>query len=185
MSPLRRWVLIASFTLQTLLISITALLATLKLISNQTASNRDVSSGIARRAQPLQSTSQHTIIWVDLAPLALLAFQSAGQVIASRVLKYNELPTVVLTSLLADLMSDPHILTAGIFEDPKRNRRAVAVIMMFAGAVCGGVFTKGWVGLAGALWIAAAIKALMVLAWVLWLPAPEVRDPSGDAEPAG
>jgi hypothetical protein len=181
MSPLRRWVLIASFTIQTLLIGITALLVTLKLISNQTASNRDVSSGVARHAQQLQSTSQDTIIWVDLAPLALLAFQSAGQLVASRVLKYNELPTVVLTSLLADLMSDSHLLTAGLFEDPKRNRRAVAVVMLVAGAISGGVFTKGWVGLSGALWIAAAIKALMVVAWVLWLPAPEVRDPRGDA----
>ncbi len=108
--------------------------------------------------------------WTDLVPISLLAFESAGQVVASRVLKYNEIPTVVLTSLIADLMSDAHLLTAGIFDDVKRNRRVAAVFMLLGGAICGGVFTKGWIGFAGAIWIAASIKGIMVIAWLIWRP---------------
>jgi len=122
---------------------------------------------------------------MDLVPISLLAFQSAGQVVASRVLKYNELPTVVLTSLIADLMSDAHLLTAGLFDDHKRNRRAAAVVMQLAGAICGGVFTKGWVGFAGAMWVAAAVKGVIVVAWLVWAPKVEIREDDSAANDQG
>ena len=67
-------------------------------------------------------------------------------------------------------MMDTHLLTAGLFEDPQRNRRAASAIMLFVGAVIGGVIAKSWLGFAGALWIGAFLKALMVLAWLLWKP---------------
>ena len=119
-------------------------------------------------------------MWTDLAPISLFAFQSAGQVVVSRVLKYNEIPTVALTTLVADLMSDAHLLTVGIFDDVKRNRRVAALFMLLGGAVCGGVFTKGWIGFTGAIWIAASIKSIMVIAWLIWKPKPvEVKVEEG------
>ena len=162
---LRRAVLISSFLLQALLIMITAILATTGVIYNK--------HGDGESSKAFDATG--------LAPLALLAFQSAGQVVASRALKYNELPTVVLTSLMADLMSDAHLLTAGLFDDPKRNRRVMGIVFLLGGAICGGVFTQGWVGLAGALWIAAILKFVMVFAWAIWSPKPKEGEQDGQA----
>jgi hypothetical protein len=84
------------------------------------------------------------------------------------VLKFNSMPTVVLTSLYCDLMSDPNLLTAGLFEDPDRNRRAVSAVLLFVGATVGGALSKSSIGYSGALWIATGVKGLMVLAWLLW-----------------
>lgn len=113
------------------------------------------------------------INWKDLAPISLLAFQAAGQIVASRALRHNDLPTAVVTSMLCDLMSDAHLLSGGVFEDSKRNRRTAAAVLLFLGAIVGGVLTRSWVGLAGVLFIAATLKALMVLAWLLWPQAKE------------
>ncbi|KIX09748.1 uncharacterized protein Z518_00829 [Rhinocladiella mackenziei CBS 650.93] len=158
LGPLKRWVITASFLIQTTLMIITALL---------------ISTGVAAKTEPeLASTpdGRGTFAWVELCPIALLAFQSAGQIVASRVLKYNSMPTVVLTSLYCDLMSDPNLLTAGLFEDPDRNRRAVSAVILFVGATIGGALTKTSVSYSGALWIATGIKGSMVLAWTLWRP---------------
>lgn len=126
-----------------------------------------ISTGVTLRTER-QDTGRGSFGWVELCPIALLAFQSAGQIVASRVLKYNSMPTVVLTSLYCDLMSDPNLLTAGLFEDPDRNRRAVSAIALFVGATIGGALIKTDVGYSGALWIATGVKGLMVLAWLLW-----------------
>ena len=156
---------------------VVAILASTKTISNQTGVLDDFSSGTQA------GVFSESINWTDLAPISLLAFQSAGQVVASRVLKFNEIPTVVLTSLIADMMSDAHLVTAGLFHDSKRNRRVAAIFMLLGGAICGGVFTKGWIGFAGALWVAASIKGIMVIAWLIWAPKPvEVEE---EGEPNG
>jgi len=147
--PLKRWVLLSSFLLQTILILITAILAT---------------TGVVAKDR----VGASTFPWSDLCPIALLAFQSAGQVVASRVLKYNSMPTVVLTSLYCDLMSDPHLFTAGLFDDADRNRRAGGAIVLFAGASIGAALSKTSVGFGGIMWIASGLKAIMVLAWLLW-----------------
>ncbi|EXJ93388.1 hypothetical protein A1O1_01780 [Capronia coronata CBS 617.96] len=154
LGALKRWVLITSFLIQTLFMVVTCILIT---------------TGVTPRTKP--NTSDHgrgRYDWIELCPIALLAFQSAGQIVASRVLKYNSMPTVVLTSLYCDLMSDPHLLTAGLFEDPDRNRRAVSAVALFVGATIGGALVKSDVGYEGALWIATGVKGLMVLAWLLW-----------------
>lgn len=131
-----------------------------------------VSSGIAATGPqdniPHKPGDRGRFQWVDLCPVALLAFQSAGQIVASRVLRYNSMPTLVLTSLYCDLMSDPNLFTAGLFEDPDRNRRAVSVTALFVGALVGGALSKSSVGYPVALWIATGLKACMVVAWLLW-----------------
>ena len=57
----------------------------------------------------------------------------------------------------------------------ERNRRAGAPILLLFGAVAGGVFAHSSVGIAGALWTAAIIKAFMVIAWFFW-PAEEEEE---------
>jgi uncharacterized membrane protein YoaK (UPF0700 family) len=139
----KRWVVVTSFTFQLFLIIIAAIMVT------------------------LGSTQGPGLHWHVLVPLTLLAFQSAGQTVASRVLQYNGTPTVVLTSSYCDLFSDPKLF-AGLGDNPERNRRIAAPLLLLAGACCGGVFAKSSVGLAGALWTAAGLKACIILAWLVW-----------------
>lgn len=163
LSPRKRWVLIVSFGLQCIMIITAASLVTTGVTSNKRPS-------VDQTDRERNSKIDSTYPFLDFLPIGLLAFQSAGQVVASRILKYNAMPTVVLTTLYTDLMMDSHLLTAGLFEDPQRNRRAASAIMLFVGAVIGGVIAKSWLGFAGALWIGAFLKSLMVLAWLLWKP---------------
>lgn len=104
-----------------------------------------------------------------LVPLALVAFQSCGQAVTSRALKYNALTSVVLTSIYCDLFSDKDLFA---WDNVERNRRAAAPILLLFGAVIGGLFSHSSIGIMGALWLAAGLKALMVVAWFFW-PAEE------------
>ncbi|PGH04736.1 hypothetical protein AJ79_07015 [Helicocarpus griseus UAMH5409] len=101
---------------------------------------------------------------IVLLPLALLSFQSAGQIVASRLLAFNELPTVVLTSTYCDLMFDPLLFSK---DNVKRNRRAASVVALVVGAGLGGIMTKGG-SVAGALWVAGAVKVFVAMGWVGW-----------------
>jgi hypothetical protein len=104
---------------------------------------------------------------IVLAPLAMLAFQSAGQITMSRVLAYNELPTVVLTSTYCDLFIDPYLLTSPINENPKRNRRALSVVALLAGATIGGFLTRDG-DISNALWTTATVKIILAGIWLCW-----------------
>jgi Protein of unknown function (DUF1275) len=112
-----------------------------------------------------------------LIPIALLSFQASGKVVASRVLEYSALPTVVITVLFTDLVSDPSFFSGGLFSNGWRNRRVGGVTFYFAGAVLGGVFASSVYGFAGALWLAAAIKGAIICAWIFWW---EKRGEDGD-----
>lgn len=103
----------------------------------------------------------------SLAPLALLAFQFGGQIVTSRALGFNEVPTNVLTSLYCDLLSDP-LLAAPWRANVKRNRRVVAVLLMLAGAILGGWLQRSRAGMPAALWIAGAVKMGIAVAWAVW-----------------
>ncbi|EHK39907.1 uncharacterized protein TrAtP1_005920 [Trichoderma atroviride] len=151
-SPKRRWVLCVSFAAQTLFIVAAALIVTLT----------------------TPSEDKDHVGWTVLAPLALVAFQSCGQAVTSRALKYNALTSVVLTSIYCDLFSDQDLFA---FQNAERNRRAAAPTLLLIGAVLGGVFSHSSLGIAGALWTAAALKAIMVITWFFW-PA----EPSDDEE---
>lgn len=121
-------------------------------------------------ANSVKSDGDSEFPWHELCPIALLAFQSAGQIVAGRMLKFNSLPTVVLTSLFCDLMSDPALFSAGLLQNPDRNRRALGAVLLFAGATVSGALIKTSVGYSGALWIATGVKGAMVLAWLVWSP---------------
>jgi uncharacterized membrane protein YoaK (UPF0700 family) len=149
-SPKRRWVLIASFTVQMLLTIAAATIVTV--------------------TPP--PTNSDTVGWNVLVPLALVAFQSCGQAVTSRALKYNALTSVVLTSIYCDLFSDKDLFA---FDNVERNRRAAAPTLLLVGAVTGGLFAHSSIGIMGALWLAAFLKFLMVISWVFW-PAEEEEE---------
>jgi len=149
-SPKRRWVLCVSFSAQLLLTVAAALIVTFT----------------------PAPTSPESTNWTVLVPLALVAFQSCGQAVTSRALKYNALTSVVLTSIYCDLFSDQQLFA---LDNVERNRRAGAPVLLLIGAVAGGVFSHSSVGIAGALWTAAIIKAFMVVAWFFW-PAEEEEE---------
>lgn len=109
--------------------------------------------------------NQNEIGWRVLVPIALLAFQSCGQAVTSRALKYNALTSVVLTSIYCDLFSDAELFA---LRNAERNRRTAAPLALLLGAFFGGKFAHSSVGIAGALWTAAALKAVIVVAWFFW-----------------
>ncbi|KAG6012990.1 hypothetical protein E4U43_007540 [Claviceps pusilla] len=149
-SPKRRWVLCASFAAQATLTMAAAIVVTVK-------------------PTPKNETAMG---WSVLLPLALVAFQSCGQAVTSRALKYNALTSVVLTSIYCDLFSDQDLFRR---DNPERNRRAAAPIMLLAGAVMGGLLSHSSFGIQGVLWAAAGIKSLMVIVWVFWPAEDEER----------
>jgi len=134
-------VLIASYAFQALLIAVAATIATF---------GKDTKEGLH---------------WQMLVPLASVAFQSSGQAVTSRALKYNGLTSVVLTSNYCDLFSDPALFSMSNVE---RNRRIGAPLALLAGACIGGLFAHSSVGLAGALWTAVGLKLIAVVAWMFW-----------------
>jgi predicted Abi (CAAX) family protease len=83
---------------------------------------------------------------------------------------------VVLTSVYHDLFSDAELLVARTVE---RNRRAAAPVFLVLGALMGGRFAESDWGVAGALWTAAALKAMVV---VVWLAGPAAGDNEGEEE---
>ncbi|RDA90290.1 hypothetical protein CP533_1494 [Ophiocordyceps camponoti-saundersi (nom. inval.)] len=147
-SPRRRWVLCASFAAQAGLIVAAAL--------------------IIAAAPPARDDA---VDWTVLLPLALVAFQSCAQAVASRALRHNALTSVVLTSIYCDLFSDQDLFSLFNVE---RNRRAAAPLLLLLGSIAGGLLAHSSLGISGALWSAAAIKLCMVVAWFLWPPEPEV-----------
>lgn len=141
----RRWVLLASFTIQLLCIAIAALIVTIFHSS---------------RNQPLS--------WMILVPIVLVAFQSSGQAVTSRVLKYNGLTSVVLTSVYCDLFSHPDFLSPKLIKNAEQMQRVGAVVCLLLGVVLGGFWAHSSVGMMGALWTAAFLKGLIILAWAFW-----------------
>jgi hypothetical protein len=115
---------------------------------------------------------KNDIAWNVLVPIALVAFQSCGQAVTSRALKYNALTSVVLTSIYCDLFSDTQLFH---LHNVERNQRLGAPIMLLMGAIAGGKFAHSSFGIAGALWTAAGLKLLVVIAWFFW-PAEEEEE---------
>lgn len=114
----------------------------------------------------------------SMAPLALMAFQFGGQIVTSRVLGFNEVPTNVLTSLYCDLLSDP-LLWAPMGANVKRDRRVTAVVLMLAGAIVGGWLQRSRAGMPAALWIAGAVKMVIAVSWLVWRGKAPVKAQDG------
>lgn len=146
----KRWVLVSAYFLQLLMIVAAALMVTLG---------------------PKTGTSGPVTVWIAV-PIALVAFQSAGQAVTSRVLQFNALTGVVLTSIYVDLFSDAQLFAAPT-QNVQRNQRAAAPILLLIGALFGGLWAHSDFGLAGALWTAVVLKFTIILAWSFWPAEPE------------
>lgn len=120
-------------------------------------------------AIPHSLTEQPTggTLFLELIPLALLSFQCGGQMTASRGMGFNEIPTVVLTSVYFDIASDP-ALVSGVTTNLKRNRRIGSVVAIVVGAIIGGWLCHSKAEMESALWISGFIKACMAVAWAFW-----------------
>lgn len=106
-------------------------------------------------------------LFLELIPIALLAFQSAGSITSSRSLGYNEIPTVVLTSVYFDVASDPKLAQVPT-TNPKRNRRVGGVVALLVGAIVGGWLGRSSGGMQSALWMAAGFKFVIGFGWLVW-----------------
>ncbi|KAH7148251.1 hypothetical protein EDB81DRAFT_719883 [Dactylonectria macrodidyma] len=148
-SPKRKWVLCLSFVIQMVLIIVAASILT----------------------WGPKGAGPDEVPWYVIVPIGLIALQSCGQAVASRALKYNALTSVVLTSIYCDLFSDAELFES-IFINVERNQRMAAPTLLLVGALIGGFIAKSALGAAGALWVAAGLKFLIVLSWALW-PAEE------------
>ncbi|KAL4888064.1 hypothetical protein BDV59DRAFT_189333 [Aspergillus ambiguus] len=149
LGPRQRRTLIISFLIQSIVLMVTALLVQSETIP-----------GIQQEGKIHMETE-----WSQEAAIVLLSIQSAGQIVASRALGYNEIPTVVITSLLCDLVSDPKLF---LLQNKKRDRRVVAFVLTLAGAIAGGWITKTTGDIYAAMWLVAAIKFVISAAWVFW-----------------
>ncbi|KAA8569700.1 hypothetical protein MFRU_004g04060 [Monilinia fructicola] len=111
--------------------------------------------------------------FIELIPLGFLAFQSGGQIVTSRILGFNEVPTTVLTSVYCDIASDPKLFAK---DNVKRNRRVAAVLAILSGGIAGGWISRSTAGLSASLWFAAAIKLAIAFSWAVWKPKPVTLD---------
>ena len=144
--PRRRSTMIISFGIQTIALLATAILIQLEIIT------------------PKPEDPRAPIEWMQVLALSLLAFQAGGQICASRILALDEIPTVVVTALLCDLLVDPK-LTAKF--NPKRNRRVGAFLALFLGAMTAGGLSKT-TSMASSIWLAMGLKLTVTLGWIVW-----------------
>ncbi|KAI8675776.1 hypothetical protein NCS57_00479700 [Fusarium keratoplasticum] len=144
-SPTRKWVLCLSFAIQTLFVAGAAAIVT----------------------WGPKGAGPDDVPWYVITPIALVAFQSCGQAVASRALKYNALTSVVLTSIYCDLFSDAALFES-VFVNAERNRRVAAPSLLLIGAIIGGLVQKSELGTAGALWLAVALKLVIMCGWAAW-----------------
>ncbi|KAK7184272.1 uncharacterized protein CC84DRAFT_1234514 [Paraphaeosphaeria sporulosa] len=149
---LRRTVLF-SFALQTVCVVIAAIIIQSGTIDGRYPSTRD----------------PRDVNFTELAVVALLSFQAAGQIVNSRGLGVSEVPTVVITSLVCDLVSD-ELLFAGLTKNGKRNRRFLGFLLTLLGAIVGGWISKATGQVGPCLWFVAALKACISLYWVGVVP---------------
>lgn len=149
MSPIRRGTLVSSFLIQSTFILVTAAI---------------IEAGVVDGSSPRFAQD---IDWRQVIPIALLSFQSAGQMVGSRILNISEIPTVVVTSVLCDFASDPR-LTDPLRANAKRNRRLLGFFGILVGAVAGGWISKCAGQIQSVLWLAGGIKLLITVSWMLW-----------------
>lgn len=170
----RRLIFVISFVLQTVLIIIAAALVTAGVVSN-----RPFVAGTFSSGSHLSPSASVQTDYRDLIPVAVLAFESAGQVCLSRVLSVIELPTIVLSTLYHDFTADLYC-TKDLWRKSasckdfafvtcrRQNKRLLSIIALFIGGVVGGEMYKSRAGMGGALWLAAGLKGGIAIAFALW-----------------
>lgn len=152
--PTRRGTLAVSFAVQVAFTAVAAALVQAGVVPSSTTTTR---SGAGSTLDSQE--------FLERVPVALLAFQSAGQLSTAQLVGVGEVPTVVLTSVYYGLAAD-----AGFFRrrNIHRDRRLAGVVAFFAGAISGGWLERSRGGIAAALWISAALKLGITVSWLFW-----------------
>lgn len=143
--PTRRGTLAAGFAVQFALTAVAAALVQAGAVPSSSGSNSEE--------------------FLERVPVALLAFQSAGQLSTAQLVGVGEVPTVVLTSVYHGLAADAGFFRRG---NVHRDRRIAGVVAFFAGAISGGWLERSRGGIAAALWISAAVKLGIAVSWLFW-----------------
>lgn len=157
LGPKRRITNIICFLLQSIALLIASMLVQVDVVS------------------PRAEDPRAPIAWMQILPISLLAFQAAGQIVASRTLEYDEIPTVVLTTLLCDLLIDQRLFAR---DNPKRNRRVACFVTLILGAMTAGGLYK-MTNMSASLWLAFALKVVMTVAWAFWEGVEKTKDEDG------
>lgn len=144
--PRRRGVLCASFAAQTICLIIAAALV---------------------QGKAVPGMESHEDSMTVLIPLVFLAMQAGGQVSASDIIGYKEIPTTVLTSVYFGIVSDPRLCDSPL-KNSKRNRRIALIAALLLGAIVGGWLSKVHGGIPIIFWVAAGLKFCISISWLFW-----------------
>jgi uncharacterized membrane protein YoaK (UPF0700 family) len=155
LGPSRHTTLASSFFIQTSLLTTAAALIQSGVVPG--ILHDALSGGGGARSEP----------WITLVPLPMLSFQAGMQSVTARQLGFNEIPTTVLTSCFCDLGNDPNLFV-GVTKNWQRNRRIGSVIAILLGGIIGGWLSRTSNGMPTNIWMAAAVKGVIVIAWFLW-----------------
>ncbi|EXJ87150.1 hypothetical protein A1O3_04109 [Capronia epimyces CBS 606.96] len=145
--PRSRGMLSVSFAVQAILLTVAAVLVQTKVVPDTTDGSESMKV---------------------LIPLVFLGFQAGGQVWASEVLGFKEIPTTVLTSVYFGLASDVRFMQ-GIKTNPSRNRRLGAVCALLLGAISGGWLSRSRAGIPAVFFVAAGLKYVISAMWLIWV----------------
>jgi len=120
----------------------------------------------------------------ELVVVAMLSFGQGGQIVNSRGLAVGEVPTVVITSLICDLVSDEKLFV-GLTKNGKRNRRFLGFALTLLGGITGGWISKETHKVSPCLWFVFGIKMVITLYWVGFIPLYRIfRGPRRNASPS-
>ncbi|KAE8155653.1 hypothetical protein BDV40DRAFT_310824 [Aspergillus tamarii] len=136
----RRWVLCLLFTIQILCVATAATIVTIYQISRNSL-----------------------LTWKVIVLLMLVAFQSSNQAVISRVLQFNNLTSVVLTSVYCDLFSSPELPPLSMLYGVENRRRGGAVVYLLLGTMLGVFWAKSPVGLIEMFWTAVLCKTCIAV----------------------
>lgn len=180
----RRLIFVTSFAIQTIFILAAASLVATDQVSSRPFVTGTFSSGVNAAHGGITRNGAN---YLDLLPIALLAFQASGQVCLSRVLGLNELPSTVLSTLyhdfVADLLGMRQAWTSKgslreFFLDKfkRQEKRFACIVALFLGAMIGGEMYKSPAGMDGALWLAAGLKFGITIAFLVWKKESSFKD---------
>lgn len=180
-----RWLLIASFSLQTLLMLAAALMTFFGVVSNRPSLPGFFSSNSIQISGVLVGDTENSApheSYLDLVVIAILAFQSGGQVVFSRIIGLAELPTIAVSSIYhtfaGELFSIPRFFRESkdwsefMVKTRLQRLRLADLVATFLGAVVGAALSSvspdTGVGTAGALFLATGLKLILTIAFAVW-----------------
>lgn len=153
----------ANVLTQACLITVAAALATAHVLVTDGDSNDNVAAVL-----------EDARILIAIGPLA---FQSGATIATSRLLGFgNEIPVTVYTSTYAALAADPKLFVLPGRNKP-RDRRVLAVISIFSGALIAAWLERRSVGPIATFWMAAGIKFILAAAVALLFPRLKPAEP--------